>query len=167
MSTEQLFSLPSDAVEVTADDCYTPKWVFDAMGIEFDIDAASPPGGPLHTPTRRYYTAADDGLAQPWDGVTWCNPPYSHFTPWADKWAASESAVLMGTYTPGTRWTPTVFNNADAVALITCEFIRPGNSPIRPMHGLFVAFRGVGIGPAERLAAADRFGSVLYGRKAA
>jgi hypothetical protein len=163
----QLFSLPSDSVVLTADDCYTPKWVFDAMGIEFDIDAACPPGGPLHTPAKRYYTAADDGLEQPWDGVTWCNPPYSKFTPWANKYAASPTAVLMGTYAPECAWTPTVFQNSDAVALISCKFIRPNNTPIKPMHGLFVAFRGVGVEPAERLAAADRFGSVLYGRQAA
>jgi hypothetical protein len=32
---------------------------------------------------------------------------------------------------------------------------------------VFVAFRGVGTEPAERLAAADPYGAVLYGRRAA
>lgn len=161
-----LFSLPSDAIAPTADDCYTPKWVFDAIGVRFDLDVAAPAGGSWFVPHDRYYTAADDGLEQPWEGTVWCNPPYSAFGPWARKWAAHPTGALMGTYTPGTSWTPIVFAAADAVALITCEFVRPHDKPIRPMHGLFVAFRGMGVEPAERLACADRFGSVLYGRTA-
>ena len=162
-----LFSVGDADVAPTADDCYTPRWVFDAMGLHFDLDAAAPVGGPLHVPCDRYYTAADDGLSLPWDGNTWCNPPYSNFGPWARKWAEADQAALMGTYTPGTSWFPDVFGAADAVAFITCEFLRPSLPPIRPMHGLFVAFRGLGTKPAARLAAADRFGAVLYGRGAA
>jgi len=161
--TDTLFALPSDAIAPTADDCYTPKWVFDAMGVTFDLDVAAPAGGSWFVPHRAYLTAADDGLATDWHGTVWCNPPYSAFGPWARKWAEHPSGALMGTYTPGTSWTPVVFAAADAVALITCEFVRPHDKPIRPMHGLFVAFRGMGVEPAERLAASDRFGSVLYG----
>jgi hypothetical protein len=93
-------------------------------------------------------------------------PRWVFFGPWAHKWSTAERAALMGTYTPGTAWFPKVFAAADAVAFITCEFIRPGQPPIRPMHGLFVAFRGFGVEPAKRLAAADRFGAVLYGERA-
>lgn len=165
MST--LFELPRDAVAITADDCYTPRWVFDAMGVTFDLDVAAPPGGPLYVPAERYYTAAENGLEQPWDGTVWCNPPYSAFGPWARKWATCEAGALMGTYTPGTSWFPVVFAAADAVTFLTCEFIRPNDKPIRPMHGLFVAFRGMGDAPAERLAAADKYGAVLYGSREA
>ena len=161
--TSALFSVPGDAVAVTSDDCYTPRWVFDAMGLEFDLDVAAPVGGPWHVPCKRWYTAEDDGLAQPWDGLVWCNPPYSRFRPWAERWAEARGC-LMGAYQPGTSWTPIVVDNADAVALITVEFIRAEGGTIRPRHGLFVAFRGVGIKPAERLAAADRYGAVLYGK---
>ena len=28
--------------KMTSDDCYTPRWVFDAMGLEFDLDVAAP-----------------------------------------------------------------------------------------------------------------------------
>jgi hypothetical protein len=79
--TETLFMLPSDAYVVTSDDCYTPRWVFDAMRLSFDLDVAAPVGGPRHVPAMRYYTPDDDGLSQPWDGLVWCNPPYSHFRP--------------------------------------------------------------------------------------
>lgn len=68
MNAEHLFTLPADAFQATSDDCYTPRWVFDAMGLDFDLDVAAPPGGPWHVPAKRYFTAEDDGLAQGWGG---------------------------------------------------------------------------------------------------
>lgn len=159
-----LFQTTSDMVAVTKDDCYTPRWVFDAMGLRFDMDVAAPMGGPWHVPCDEYLTAQDDGLVTPWAGTVWCNPPYSAFTRWADKWATHPSGCLMGGYQPETRWTRTVFAAADAVAFVSARFTRPDGSTIKPRHGLFVAFRGVGLEPARALAAADKFGgSVLYG----
>lgn len=163
--TGTLFALPSDSVALTSDDCYTPRWVFDAMDLRFDIDVAAPVGGPWHVPTERWFTAEDDGLTQPWDGLVWCNPPYSNYTPWADRFAAHDRMSLMGILLPEVRWFPTVMHAADAVALISCDFVRPDSSKVRLRQQVFVAFRGVGIGPAERLAQADaRYGAVLYGR---
>jgi hypothetical protein len=95
-----LFALPTDSVAITSDDCYTPRWVFDAMGLHFDMDVASPPGGPWHVPCDRYYTAEDDGLAQPWDGLVWCNPPYSSFAEWADRWLNHPTGVLIRRVAP-------------------------------------------------------------------
>lgn len=35
-----------------------------------------------------FYTREDDGLAQPWSGQVWCNPPYSDCGAWVQKaWA--------------------------------------------------------------------------------
>lgn len=165
MSGGTLFSLPGDAFAVTSDDCYTPRWVFDAMGLEFDLDVASPPGGPWHVPAKAYFTAEDDGLAQDWNGTVWCNPPYSRLRPWVDRWAAHDKGVLLATYAPEMYATPLMFA-ADAVAFVSVKFSLPDGGKLKPRHGTFVAFRGVGTEPAERLAAADKFGAVLYGRAA-
>lgn len=170
-----LFPLPTDSIAVTSDDCYTPRWVFDAMGLEFDLDVAAPPGGPWHVPCRRYYTAEDDGLAQPWEGLVWCNPPYSSFARWAGRWLTHDRGVLMGIVMPQVRWTKPVFAGCDAVVLCGIGsdgghrggFIRPDGTYMRPRNPVIVAFRGVGTAPAERLAAADPYGAVLYGRSAA
>lgn len=162
-----LFTLPSDQFKVTSDDCYTPRWVFEAMGLQFDLDVAAPRGGPWHVPARKWYTAEDDGLASPWRGLVWCNPPYSNFLPWAEKFAAHDRAVLMGICLPEVRWFPIVFAAADCMAFISCDFQRPNGSKVRLRQQVFVAFRGVGTEPAERLAAADPYGAVLYGRSAA
>jgi hypothetical protein len=162
--SDALFAVPSDAVAVTSDDCYTPRWVFDAMCLRFDLDVAAPVGGPWHVPCDRYFTAADDGLTQPWDGLVWCNPPYSSFAQWAARFKQHDRIALMGHMRSEQRWSPIVYEAANVVALITCDFARPDGGKFRWQQQIFVAFRGVGIEPAERLAAADPFGAVLYGK---
>lgn len=159
-----LFALPSDNIKVTTDDCYTPRWVFDAMGLHFDLDVAAPPGGPWHVPCDRYYTAKDDGLSQPWDGLVWCNPPYSNFKPWAERFMSTERVVLMGLVL-NSSWVGPIFAASDAVAfLMLRRFIRPDGGVTDFRQRIFVAFRGVGTEPAERLAAADKSGAVLYAK---
>jgi len=71
---------------VANDELYTPKWIFDALGVEFDLDVCAPKNGPLHTPTKRWFSQEDDGLANEWTGRVWMNPPYSKPAPWIDKW---------------------------------------------------------------------------------
>ena len=94
MSNQQsLFQAPQ--TEYTNDDWYTPKWIFDTLGLTFDIDVASPPEGVPWIPTKRYYTMADDGLSQPWNGLVWCNPPFSKVTPWADRFRKHQNGILL------------------------------------------------------------------------
>jgi hypothetical protein len=164
---DSLFSLPSDSFKITSDDCYTPRWIFDAMALRFDLDVAAPPGGPWHVPCERYYTAEDDGLSQPWDGLVWCNPPYSNFLPWAERFANTPRAVIMGFALPRCKWFKVAMDASEAVSLITVIFVKPDGRKFELRQQVFVAFRGVGPGPAERLAAADPYGAVLYGRAAA
>lgn len=58
-----------------SDDWYTPRGIFDALGLVFDLDPCSP--GPGHwVPARRIFTKDDDGLAQPWIGLVFMNPPF-------------------------------------------------------------------------------------------
>ena len=42
---------------------YTPPWLFTAMGLTFDLDPCSPPGGLPWIPAARVFTEADNGLA--------------------------------------------------------------------------------------------------------
>lgn len=159
-----LFAVPQDSVAITSDDCYTPRWVFDAMGLHFDLDVAAPVGGPPHVPCDQYYTAADDGLTQPWDGLVWCNPPYSRAVEWAQRWAVHPAGVFMGQVASRQPWRSLVYGAADAVYIGQVEFSRPDGRVLKfGWTPIMVAFRGVGVAPAERLAAADKFGGVLYG----
>jgi len=93
MSQHSLFGIEQHTT--TSDDYYTPAWIFEGMGIEFDLDPASPPGGVAYIPTRDYYTQADDGLNAPWYGRVWVNPPFSDTTAWARRFVAHGNGVML------------------------------------------------------------------------
>jgi phage N-6-adenine-methyltransferase len=93
MNQLPLFNMPQQ--DRTSDDYYTPKWVFDALGIEFDIDVASPPEGPWNTPCKSFFTQEDDGLSQKWEGTVFMNPPYSGPTPWVAKWLEHGDGIAL------------------------------------------------------------------------
>ena len=93
MIQPRLFGQPQ--TELTSDDYYTPRWVFDTLGLRFDLDVASPPGGPPFVPCDRYYTQQDDGLAQSWNGLVWMNPPFSETGRWMDRWLEHGNGVAL------------------------------------------------------------------------
>lgn len=79
----------------TSDDYYTPPWLFERLGIQFDLDVASPPGGVPWIPAHRYYTQADDGLASPWRGRVWMNPPFSGTGPWVERFIEHAHGIAL------------------------------------------------------------------------
>lgn len=102
-----------EQTETTSDDYYTPKWVFDALGLHFDLDVASPPH-PTNVPCDRYFTQADDGLAQEWYGRVWMNPPFSGTDPWARRWIAHGNGVALLPFSRA-RWMSEIWEAADAI----------------------------------------------------
>jgi site-specific DNA-methyltransferase (adenine-specific) len=75
-----------------SDEWSTPQWLVDQCAAEFgpfDLDAAAT-GATAQAPV--FYTIDDDGLAQPWKGRVWMNPPYSEVGKWMAK-AADEVAA--------------------------------------------------------------------------
>jgi hypothetical protein len=80
---------------VTTDDWYTPAWIFDGLGITFDLDVAAPIGGLPWVPAIQSYSESDDGLGLPWFGLVWCNPPYSAPTAWCRKWATHPAGCIL------------------------------------------------------------------------
>ena len=56
---------------------YTPPRIFDALGLQFDLDAASPGADKVPwIPAKLHLTAQDNALTCPWFGRVWLNPPY-------------------------------------------------------------------------------------------
>jgi phage N-6-adenine-methyltransferase len=74
------------------DDWETPQDLFDALDAEFhfELDVCA-----LESSAKcgRYFTPADDGLAQKWTGVCWMNPPYGEgIGAWMEKARLSAEA---------------------------------------------------------------------------
>lgn len=90
-------TLPMFALDAedSSDAWYTPGWVFDGLGLVFDLDVASPSFELPWIPARQRFTVADDGLAHPWWGLVWCNPPYSAPRQWCTRWAAHEGGGAL------------------------------------------------------------------------
>jgi site-specific DNA-methyltransferase (adenine-specific) len=72
-----------------ARDFGTPPEFFDELDREFHftLDAAA---SDAHHLCENYYTIKQDGLAQPWSGVVWVNPPFNGVRSWFEK-ALAES----------------------------------------------------------------------------
>lgn len=59
----------------TTDEWPTPQPIFDTLNAEFDfnLDPCATPG---NAKCEKFYTSADDGLSQRWEGSVFMNPPY-------------------------------------------------------------------------------------------
>lgn len=131
MIQPRLFGQPQ--TELTSDDYYTPRWVFDTLDLRFDLDVASPPGGPPFVPCDRYYTQEDDGLAQPWDGRVWMNPPFSAQRRWIERFIEHQNGVALLPFSKSTAFR-TLWQAEAAIVYLSDEgsggmrFQRDGNS---------------------------------------
>lgn len=62
----------------------TPPHILAALG-DFDLDPCAAPGWPT---ARHHYALPTDGLAEPWHGRVWLNPPYGlEAWTWLDRLA--------------------------------------------------------------------------------
>lgn len=127
-----------------ANDWYTPPWLFDQIGLKYDLDVCAPADVLARTcPAANYYTAADDGLAQPWHGLVWCNPPYSDPEAWADRMADHGNGILLTHMPNNAGWMVRAQWAASSVRLIqSMHFVRPDGSEQRPGYSLMLATFG-------------------------
>lgn len=122
---DQLRLFPEPQREATSDDYYTPAWVFEALGEQFDLDVCAPPGGGPFVPTGRYYTQVEDGLASEWTGFVWMNPPYSKPLPWVVKFLEHANGIAL-LPTSNARWLRLLWDEASGwVTLPAMKFWTP------------------------------------------
>ena len=154
-----LFDVGPGDVATTNNDWFTPRWIFDAAGLLFDLDVSAPVAPEFRTcPARRYFTAVEDGLSQPWDGLVWMNPPYSSPRLWVDRFAAHRLGLALLPAAKGTPWIGPLMGCADATALLSVDFGRPGGGRGSLPYLLILA--GCGTIAAEavgRVASADKY----------
>lgn len=131
--------------EASSDEWYTPPEVFEALGLRFDLDPAAPVGGVPWVPAARHFSKREDGLARPWDGRCWVNPPYGRTTAdWLDRLAAHGDGLALVFARTDTRWFQRFASEATALCFIggRLRFRRPDGSAgdTAPSPSLLVAF---------------------------
>jgi hypothetical protein len=157
----QLFAHPVQPQHT--DERYTPRVVFDALGLTFDLDVAAPPGGVPWIPAARYYTADDDGLAQPWTGRVWCNPPFSDAGPWADRFADHRDGVILFPFNVNASWLHRLLHVVDPILVLEhVKFVHPTHTGRHVPVATALAGRGDVCAAAVASAAALLPGSLLY-----
>jgi len=101
-----------------SDEWLTPPEILRALGA-FDLDPCSPINRPWDT-AARHYNINDNGLALPWEGRVWCNPPFGREAiKWMRKMVAhGDGIVLIPARTETAMFYECVWGVADAVLFI-------------------------------------------------
>ena len=114
-----------------SNDWWTPRYIFDALDTNFDMDVAAPLEGPLHVPTLAWLH--ERGLETPWSGFVWMNPPFggrNGIWPWMKKFYAHGNGIALVPDRTSAPWWQDSANVSDAILLVAgkVKFIRPDRS---------------------------------------
>ena len=119
------------------DEWYTPRHVFEAMAVRFDLDVAA---APRLCPAHDFCDAAysDGGLDFDWTGFVWMNPPFGDrngLAPWLERFFAHGNGVALVPDRTSAPWWQDYAPRADLALAVRSKlkFIgvdgKPGNSP--------------------------------------
>jgi hypothetical protein len=122
-------------IKYPKDECYTPQWLFDKLGVQFDLDVASSYHPLVIVPTKDRYTIKDNALVKPWYGNVWMNPPFSKVTPWIDKWLDHRQGICLVPLSSNGRWVNKLWDSEAA-----CMYL-PANMKFQGASGHIVNMR--------------------------
>jgi phage N-6-adenine-methyltransferase len=137
---------------------FTPDEYLDAArrvlgGI--DLDPASHPLAQERIKACRFFTAAENGLAHPWPGRVWLNPPYARGLIDAfvlklvdEVWAGRVTAAILLTHNyTDTGWFHAAANAAQAFCLLSgrVHFIAPSGDECSPTQGQVFFYFGADV----------------------
>ncbi len=119
------------------DEWYTPPYIFDALGCEFDLDVAHP-GFPSASwiPARDIIT--ENSLSSEWHGFVWMNSPFggrNGIVPWLEKFIRHGNGIALTPDRTSAPWWAEHAVKADAILFISpkVKFIgsdgKQGKSP--------------------------------------
>jgi phage N-6-adenine-methyltransferase len=129
------------------EDWATPSELFAQLNAEFGftLDAAA---SEHNAKAEQFYTEADDGLAQPWTGVVWCNPPYGReIHHWIEKAirAAHQGAtvVLLVPARTDSVWFQQLMRHADEIRLLAGRVTFEGATEPAPFPSAIAVLRAL------------------------
>lgn len=132
------------------DEWYTPRHVFEAMGVRFDLDVAHPFAFLDWIPADGFIY--DRSLERHWSGFVWMNPPFggrNGLVPWLDKFFAHGNGVALVPDRTSAPWWQTYAAKANAILFVSpkLKFIgadgKPGKSPAQGTALMAAGSRGV------------------------
>lgn len=99
---------------------YTPRPIFKALGLDFDLDPCSPGQDIVRwIPAQIHYTIREDGLTAKWFGNVFMNPPYGMDTPrWLHRLSKHGNGIALVFARPDTQWFHKYVPMADAICFI-------------------------------------------------
>lgn len=142
------------------DEWYTPPHVFEAMGVRFDTDVASPGAKVVPwIPARHHVTR--NSLRLQWSGFVWMNPPFggrNGLVPWLEKFFRHGDGVCLVPDRTSAPWWQWAASRAERILFVApkIKFIGADGVPGRsPAQGTCLMSRG-SKGRAAVTAAAGR-----------
>lgn len=114
-----------------SDEWYTPKYIFDALGVTFDLDVAAPPNGPRYVPCLGWFY--DRSLEREWGGFVWMNPPFGHQSTkrkWLQRFFDHGNGIALLPDRTSAPWWQEFAPQSDAVLFVSpkVKFERPDGS---------------------------------------
>lgn len=100
------------------DEWMTPRYVFEALGLTFDLDPAHPPAR-TNVPALR--TLSFGGLEAPWRGTVWLNPPYGGrggLEPWLARFFDHGDGIALVPDRTSAPWFQAAWKRADLVLFV-------------------------------------------------
>ena len=129
-----------------SDDWYTPRYVFDALGVTFDLDVSAPVEGPRYVTATRWLW--ERGLEQGWHGFVWMNPPFGHQSTkraWLSKFIQHGNGIALLPDRTSAPWWQWAAPQMDALLFVSpkIKFERPdGSIGEQPGTGTVLMARG-------------------------
>jgi DNA N-6-adenine-methyltransferase (Dam) len=134
------------------DEWYTPRHVFEAMAVQFDMDVASPGKDVVPwIPAMRHMT--ENSLTKPWSGFVWMNAPFgprNGLVPWVKKFFEHGCGVALVPDRTSAPWWQQFVPAADLVLFVSpkIKFVgadrKSGKSPAQGTCLLAAGKLGVG-----------------------
>ena len=144
----------------------TPRHILDALG-PFDLDPCSAPDPTLWPTAARHFTLPTDGLAEPWSGRVWLNPPYGQKAwAWLDRLAEhGQGTALIFARTETAGFVEQVWGKADALLFLhgRLHFHRPDGTRAEANSGAPSVLIAYGQDDVERLRQSRLPGSLVSG----
>ncbi len=126
--------------EGKSNEYYTPKYLFDAMGVRFNMDVAAPVDRTYcHVPADHFIT--ENSLDLEWNGFVWMNPPFggrNGIVPWLHKLKAHGNGIALTPDRTSCDWWQDAVECADCHLAVRgkIKFIKPdGTTGDQPSNG--------------------------------